>query len=133
MKAKILGIIAIGSLTLVGCSNSSGNYYWGNSHKIGYDYVEQSINENEYIEGMLEVEKDAAEAKRLTPPGFNAEIATMYLKQGNKEKASEYYTKEGQAFPESSYLMTAIVENLDRNNSKDQEESKVENKQNGKK
>ena len=118
MKTIFLSLLLPVILILNSCSNSSEIYYWGDFNEVSYEYAEQSITENEYIEDMLNIEKDAYQARKKTPPGFNAELATMYLKQGNKEKASEYYKKEAQAFPESSYLMGTIVESLNRNNSK---------------
>lgn len=127
MKTLFFSLLLAAAFSLNACSNSSEIYYWGDFNEISYEYAEQSITENEYIKDMLTIEKDACQAGKQTPPGFNAELATMYLKQGNKEKAAEYYKKESQAFPESTYLMSTIVENLTRNNSKDSQTSQTNN------
>ena len=47
-------------------------------------------------------------------PGLYAELGTLYLQMGSSDRAITYYTKERAAWPESSTLMTAMIENINR-------------------
>ena len=98
-------------LTLVGCAQNK--YNWNGYDKGLYDaykdpnkIVSLQIKLQETID-VLEKEKQAV------PPGLYAELGTLYLQEGNIEKAKIYYAKERDAWPESKTLMTVLINNLD--------------------
>ncbi len=103
------------ALCLVACAPPK-MYNWGN-----------------YEQGLYKTYKDPTEAPALRDnieeqvvfvqangqkmaPGLYAELGTLYLEAGDKEKAKKYYTYELNTWPESSVLMTGLIESIDRQN-----------------
>lgn len=97
-------------LCLSGCSSSL--YYWGNYHHASSEYASQDITETEYIEILSEIESDAMSSGKKIPPGFYAELGTLYLKTGNKLSAVSYYQKERDSWPESRTFMDKLISGL---------------------
>lgn len=89
-------------------------YKWG-----GYDQALLSAykdpNKVEELRIRLETHITALEASQnKVPPGLYAEVGTLYYQKGDESKARLYYTKERDTWPESSGLMNAMLQNMDR-------------------
>ena len=98
-------------LTLVGCAQNK--YNWNGYDKGLYDAYK---NPNQIVALQIKVQEtiDALEKeKQAVPPGLYAELGTLYLQEGNIEKAKFYYAKERDAWPESKTLMNVLIKNLD--------------------
>jgi hypothetical protein len=55
------------------------------------------------------------ESRKVRPaPGLYAELGTLYLENGDRISAARYYTKERDAWPESRYMMDALLANLQK-------------------
>ena len=65
--------------------------------------------QNKYNWNGYDLEKE----KQIVPPGLYAELGTLYLQEGDAEKAKKYYAKERDAWPESKTLMDTLIKNLD--------------------
>lgn len=108
------GLLAIAlSAMLVGCA-APRLYNWG-----GYDQAlytgYKDVTRMEELRVTLEAHVTAMEAsKQKVAPGLYAELGTLYLQAGSTSKAIGYYGQERQAWPESSQLMTSLIQNLER-------------------
>ena len=101
------------ALALVGCAAPT-LYQWG-----GYDQAlyasYQDPTKTEALQLKLEAHITAMEtAKQKVAPGLYAELGTLYLQAGAENKAVGLYSKERGAWPESSGLMTAMIQNIER-------------------
>jgi hypothetical protein len=111
MKAlmKIFYIAAM-AVALVGCASKNSQMYdWG-----GYDVLlYRSYKEPATIDATmqkLEAHVLALESrKQKVAPGMYADLGTMYLQAGNREKALINFAKERDAWPESRGLMDAMI------------------------
>lgn len=104
-------IILIGFLVTFfsGCSNTL--YYWGNSLEDSYEYAVGDYTTEEYLNRLLAMELEF-DASHKAPPNFYSEIGALYLKQGDVQKAKEYFVKEKETWPDSTLLMDKLVSNL---------------------
>lgn len=98
-------------LALTGCATKSGLYDWG-----GYDgLLYQSYKEPATVAAnmqKLEVHIGKLEQSgQKVAPGLYADLGTMYLQAGNKEKARANFMKERELWPESRVLMDALLNN----------------------
>lgn len=50
----------------------------------------------------------------FTGMAIAAELGTVYLQSGNRPQAIRYYELERNTWPESTLLMTAMIQNLER-------------------
>lgn len=112
----MLKIIAGAALTLslVGCANQNSLYRWG-----GYeDNLYATYKDPTKAEAMrLKLESHIQETEKAglkVAPGLYAELGTMYLQSGAQRRAIDYYSLERKAWPESTQLMTAMIQNLER-------------------
>ncbi len=106
---KNIYFLSLLTVLFTGCSNSL--YYWGDSLADSYEYATGDYTVQEYLEKLLVIEKNFNQENKV-PPNFYSEIGTLYLKQGDHQKAKEYFIKEKEAYPESTVLMDKLVANL---------------------
>ena len=114
MISKKLLIAMLVVLSLMGGCASPNLYQWG-----GYDQaLYEGYKDPTKMEALrLKLEAHLSEmekSKQKVAPGLYAELGTLYLQAGSAEKASSYYAKERDAWPESRVLMTAMIKNLER-------------------
>ncbi len=101
------------ALALGGCVTPT-LYQWG-----GYDQaLYAGYKDPAKMDAMrLKIEALIAEmetSKRKVAPGLYAELGTLYLQSGAPTKAVDLYAKERAAWPESTGLMTAMIQNIER-------------------
>lgn len=98
-------------VTLAGCAQNK--YNW-NSYDRGLYEAYKNPNQIVALQIRLQETIDALEKeKQVVPPGLYAELGTLYLQEGNVDKAKFYYAKERDAWPESKTLMNVLIKNLD--------------------
>ncbi|HEY7774671.1 MAG TPA: DUF4810 domain-containing protein [Marinagarivorans sp.] len=113
MKSRVAGIVAL-VFSLCGCVTTQGGYQWGNYEQDLYDYLHSPEQKKRVVENQLAF---IARCERLdlTPaPGLYAEVGTLLLLDGRREQAIDFYAKERDTWPESEYLMTTIISNLEK-------------------
>lgn len=112
-------------LLLSGCATTQRQYQWGNYENQLYSgYKDPSKMEAL----MLGLESQIGQLERNNqkiPPGFYAELGTLYLQSGSPDKAITLYGRERDTWPESKGLMNALIRNLERMKNK-QNENTVE-------
>jgi len=118
MKKYIIFAMA---LALSACATKKQDMYqWGSYDGLLYDaYKDPSKVED--LRVKLEAQITASEsAKQKVAPGLYAELGTIYLQSGAKEKALAYYKLERNTWPESQILMTSMIENIERRPTKEE-------------
>ena len=119
-----LPLISIACSTLLSACVPQPMYKWG-----GYDQALLSSykdpNKSEELRLKLEALITAAESSQAkVAPGLYAELGTLYYQKGDESKARLYYSKERDAWPESSGLMNALLQNMDRRDEAKKEDRK---------
>lgn len=121
MNIRILALSAC--VLFTGCA-SNALYQWG-----GYDdhlyATYKDPSKVEVLRAKLEAQIQASQAAgRKVAPGLYAELGTIYLQAGNRPQALRYYELEKTHWPESTVLMTAMIQNIERLEKDAQEEKK---------
>ena len=98
-------------LALTGCAQNK--YNW-NGYDKGLYEAYKDPSQIVALQIKLQETVDALEKeKQVVPPGLYAELGTLYLQEGDIEKAKKYYAKERDTWPESKTLMDVLIKNLD--------------------
>ncbi|WP_188151996.1 DUF4810 domain-containing protein [Teredinibacter waterburyi] len=105
--------LIIGLLLLSGCGATT-QYKWGNYEKNMFDYYHQPSRKDKVISDHLNMVANPPINGQKLAPGMFAEAGTFYLEQGDLAKAIEMYQLERAAWPESTKLMDALIENLQK-------------------
>jgi hypothetical protein len=95
-----------------GCANRI--YDWDNYDGRLYRYYKDPTSSEEFRVSMEQHFK-SLEGRNLRPaPGLYAELGTLHLERGDRTTAATYYAKERDAWPESRYMMDAMLTNLQK-------------------
>ena len=100
-------------LVLISAGCAQNKYNWNGYDRALYDSYKDP-NQIVALQIRLQETIDALEKeKQIVPPGLYAELGTLYLQEGNIDKAKFYYGKERDTWPESKTLMEVLIKNLD--------------------
>ena len=116
-------IILLAVFSLAGCAVKA-KYNWG-----GYDsMLYAGYKDPNKMEAMkVGLENHIAEMDKTgqkIAPGLLAELGTLYLQAGSVDKAVLMYGRERDTWPESKWLMAAMIKNIERRNLKLSEAAK---------
>lgn len=106
--------ITLSATVLAGCTNT--RHDWGDYETELYTYYKSPTYE-EQQELVNELAKIFArtEKKGVTPPpGLYAEYGTFLFQEGDYPNAIQFYTKEKNAWPESTKFMNSLISTLQR-------------------
>jgi hypothetical protein len=97
------------------CSTApAGHYAWGSYEEL--IYIEYNKPGELTPEAQIDaLEKDRLEAQALVrplPPGWHAQLASLYAQVGRVDLAQEELLAEKTAFPESAVLVDRLLANL---------------------
>lgn len=103
--------VTVCALALSGCATNKGMYEWGGYDAVLYNSYKDPTTVVANMQKLeLHIQK-LEQGKQKVPPGLYADLGTMYLQAGDKEKARVNFTKERDAWPESAGLMDALLNN----------------------
>ena len=89
-------------------------YEWDSYDMRLYQYYKTPTSAESFRLAM-EANLRQLEAKGLRPaPGLYAELGTLYLEKGDRTTAAVFYGKERDAWPESRFMMDALLANLSK-------------------
>jgi hypothetical protein len=97
------------ALLLGGCANRPGLYEWGQYDTLLYESYKSPEKSATLRVGLEEHIAKTEQAQKKVAPGLYAELGTLYLQAGDSAKAIAFYTKERNAWPESSQLMNSLI------------------------
>lgn len=107
---KILYGVAI-ALSLTGCAAKTGLYDWGGYDGLLYQSYKEPATVAANMRKLEEHIRKLEQSQQKVAPGLYADLGTMYLQAGDKEKARANFTKERELWPESRVLMDALLNN----------------------
>ena len=112
-RRVILLLAVVAFLGLGGCASNS-LYQWGDYEDNLYAAYKDTTK-SEALRLKLEAHIQAMEkAGQKVAPGLYAEVGTLYLQAGQRQAAMGWYQRERAAWPESTQLMTSMIQNLER-------------------
>lgn len=116
------------TLLLGGCA-PPGLFYWGEYENSLYErYVE---NDNGHTEAHLQESfAEAQKTNQRVSPGLHADYGFMLYKRGDKSGAINFFDKEKKLYPESSLLMTKLIDRVNQQNNPEQSKSAEPTKSN---
>lgn len=105
-KAKLVFILV--SVFITGCASGNSLYTWGKYESSLYNYYKKPATADDYMESL-----DAAialgEKRDNVAPGLYAEAGYIYLSRGDSAKATEYFQKEKDRWPQSAKFMDSMI------------------------
>ena len=99
---------------LSGCATTTPQYQWGEYEGLLYATYKSPARAEELTVGLTELIARLEQNNQKVAPGLYAELGTLYLQAGAADKALSMYRKEHDAWPESRGLMSALIQNLER-------------------
>ncbi len=114
LNPSIPSILAV-VLLAAGCAQTPPHptgFYWGDYSRGRYAY-EKAPNAQTLEAHRRTLEAIITRAEQGTvkvPPGVYAELGKLYLDQGDKTTALQWFRREVEQFPESAILMQALIE-----------------------
>jgi hypothetical protein len=111
--SRVLYIIF--ATSIVGCATPT-IYHWGEFEEGLHDrFVNEDHAQADVY--LLETINTASEQNFKVPPGAYADYGFILFRRGDHEGAKAYFEKEKNAFPESSALMTKLIEQVKKRES----------------
>ena len=101
------------ALVSTGCATHTGLYDWGGYDGVLYQAYKQPGEAGAQMQKLETHIRNLEQHKRKVAPGLYADLGTMYLQAGNREKALENYRRERAEWPESATLMDAMIKNFE--------------------
>jgi hypothetical protein len=99
------------ALVLTGCATNKGMYEWGGYDAVLYGSYKDPTTVAANMQKLEMHIQKLEQGKQKVPPGLYADLGTMYLQAGDKEKAKTNFMKERATWPESAGLMDALINN----------------------
>jgi len=103
------------ALSLAACATTPKSLYaWGSYEELIYvSHIKPGSLTPETQADQMEKDRQAAEAEgRRLPPGWHAQMASLYAQTGRIDLAEQELLAEKAAFPESAVLMDRLLSNL---------------------
>lgn len=100
------------ALALSGCATNKSMYDWGGYDSLLYQSYKRPENVAENMHKLEAHILKLEQGKGKVAPGLYADLGTLFLQAGNREKALANFQKERDLWPESAGLMDAMIRNL---------------------
>ncbi len=110
---KLIPVSLVG-LLLSGCASNQSLYQWGAYDAMLYQSYKSPDKSDDFRVGLESHLMLMEQSKKKIAPGLYAELGTLYLQAGNRDKALSFYAKERDIWPESKLLMDALTKNIDK-------------------
>ena len=108
-------LLAIAALSLAACVTTPRSLYaWGNYEELIYasNAKPGSLTPEAQADQMERDRQEAEAAARRLPPGWHAQLGSLYAQSGRIDLAEQELLAEKAAFPESATLMDRLLANL---------------------
>lgn len=101
---------------ITGCATQSKppRVYWGQYSKTLYQLKSEpsEVTAAQHKAQLEEIVSKSQEWGIKPPPGICAELGKVYFERGQTDLAVEFMNKEAVSYPESSQLMTQIIQKI---------------------
>ncbi len=105
-------IVLLALLVLSGCATQRSLYDWGGYNGMLYESYKKPETTAANLQKLQEHVTKLEKGTLKVAPGLYADLGTLYLQAGDRDRAVENYRKERAAWPESAGLMDALIKNL---------------------
>ena len=100
-------------LTVSGCAGNR-MYAWGNYDETLYSHYKNPQDQEKHLERLALIVKGAEAEGCKIPPGLYAEYAFALYEAGRTDEAANYFGKEKEKWPESTFVMDKMIRNVRR-------------------
>ena len=115
MKKLFIAVVSV--LALASCGTVQPDLYsWYNSEDATYQYTKRA-SEEKLAEAMAQYKKVITMqkgARKVVPPGVNAEYGYLLVKAGQKEEGMTLLKEEIALYPESEKFISRIIKQLEK-------------------
>jgi hypothetical protein len=102
----------IAAVALTGCATNKSLYDWGGYDGLLYQSYKKPENVGENMQKLEAHILNVEQGKGKVAPGLYADLGTLFLQAGNREKALANFKKERDLWPESAGLMDAMIKSV---------------------
>jgi hypothetical protein len=102
----------IAAVALTGCATNRSLYDWGGYDSLLYQSYKKPENVAENMQKLEAHILKVEQGKGKVAPGLYADLGTLFLQAGNRQKALANFQKERDLWPESAGLMDAMIKNV---------------------
>jgi hypothetical protein len=99
----------LAAAALAGCA-AQPLYKWGNYDGLLYESYKEPGKTAELQQNLEHHIASLEHSHAKVAPGLYAELGTLYMQNGDAEKARQYFAKERDAWPESRTLMDSLIQ-----------------------
>jgi hypothetical protein len=99
------------AIAVSGCAAKGGLYNWGGYDGMLYGSYKDPTTVGANMQKLESHIQKLEQAKQKVPPGLYADLGTMQLQAGDKDKARANFLRERESWPESAALMDALINN----------------------
>lgn len=114
---KKLFVAVIAALALVSCGTVQPDLYsWYDSEDATYQYTKRA-SEEKLNAAMVQYKKVITMqkgARKVVPPGVNAEYGYLLVKAGQKQEGITLLKEEVALYPESEKFISRIIKQLEK-------------------
>lgn len=112
MKPMFRSMMIVAALAVLSGCAQQGMYDWGGYSGLLYQNYKKPETVAANLVTLQAHVTALEERKTRVAPGLYADLGTLYLQSGDRDRALENYRKERASWPESAGLMDAMIKNL---------------------
>jgi len=112
MTPMFRSMLAASALAVLSGCAQQGMYDWGGYSGLLYQNYKKPETVAANLVTLQAHVTALEERKTRVAPGLYADLGTLYLQAGDRDRALENYRKERAAWPESAGLMDAMIKNM---------------------
>jgi len=111
---KRLFMMLLLMLTVMSCAVQNSLYYWGDYSHTLHNQIKEPTPENSaaHEEMLRKIIQESEELGKKVPPGIYFELGYILMQNGNVVQARELFSKEIEAYPESTPFVNNLLSTL---------------------
>ena len=102
-------LLGMALVFLAGCGSKT-MYQWGSYERDLLKYYKHPESMQKFLEHLDKQTAKSVRKGKKVAPGLFAELGYLHYKAGDAKKASDYFTKEKENWPECTILMNRMIE-----------------------
>jgi hypothetical protein len=106
---------------ITGCVHTK--YTWQDYDQKLYNHYKNPASYDQFVEDLKDIIRDCEGSGKI-PPGIYAEYGYVLYEKGNFPEAINYFKKEQDKWPESSVIMTKMINNAQKKTAQAEKQKK---------
>lgn len=109
--ARLVLVLSLLALSLAGCKQKQGIYYWGDYSDTYYMQMKEpgEAADAAHLRSLEAVIEQSKSQNLAVPPGVHAEYGFIMFKAGKMDAAITNFEQEKTLYPESRVLMDRLI------------------------